>query len=272
MQFILRAPRQIGYLAVRIGYPRSASGTREQIVTMPTTEKPAWLDAAAKLDAMLGDKVPLSSPRSALPPTDVEVEDKPEAKLEPSKPESPPKAKPRSRLGGTPRATAAKGEEVDLAWQGFSSRAMLPSTILLTAATAAVVVWVRPLVPSWIVNEAVDAPVAACWLFQAVRWLYRTLAFQFRLTNRRLFRERGQLYPAEKPLDLALAVRAEARQTLLERICGVGSVLLVMEEASENQPPFELSGVRRPATLATRIDEAIKMAREGNVVALRMES
>jgi len=233
-------------------------------VTTPTTEKPAWLDAAAKLDAMLGDNVPLSSPRSALPPTDVEVEDKPES--------PPPKAKPRSRIGGTPRATATKGEEIDLAWQGYSSRAMLPSTVLLTAATAAVVVWVRPLVPSWIVNEAVDAPVAACWLFQAVRWLYRSLAFQFRLTNRRLFRERGQLYPAEKPWDLALAVRAEPRQNLLERICGVGTVHLVLEESGEGQPVIELSGVRRPAALATRIDEAIKTAREGNVVALRMES
>lgn len=242
-------------------------------MTTPTTEKPAWLDAAAKLDAMLGDKVPLSSPRSDLPPMDAEAEDKPEAKLEPSKPESPPpKAKPRSRIGATARASTAKREEVDLAWQGYSSRAMLPSTILLASATAAVVVWVRPLVPSWIVNEAFDAPVAAVWLFQAVRWLYRSLAFQFRLTNRRLFRERGQLYPAEKPMDLALAVRAEARQTLLERICGVGRVHLVMEAASEDQPAIELSGVRRPAALAARIDEAIKTAREGNVVALRMES
>src|SRR2546423_14710292 len=96
----LHRPRRFRYGAVRIGYDRPAPGTREPPVSTPTTAPPAWLEAAAKLDTLLGDKVSLSAARTASPPTENEDEGEPgspdrEAEGDPRAEEPPPEAKPR---------------------------------------------------------------------------------------------------------------------------------------------------------------------------------
>jgi hypothetical protein len=252
--------------------------------TTPTAAPPAWLEAAAKLDALVGEKVALSAARNGLPD---EIEDEaggPHEDESSAEPDAPPvrqeirapvkaiEAKQRPRI--TPPAVvmpaAAPTEEVELAWQGYSPATLLPSTIALAVVTGSVILLLRPLVPTWVLHEAADAPLAALWLLQAVRAGYRLFGYNYRLTTRRLFRDLGRLYPADEPLDLATVVRAEVRPSLMGRMIDVGTVRVISEEATPSKPALELVGVSRPQAFAARIDEAAKAAREGNVTMGRM--
>ena len=169
-----------------------------------------------------------------------------------------PRITPPAVISSTPAST----EEVELAWQGYSIRALLPSTIALAAVTVSAMVLLRPLVPTWMVHEAGDAPLAAIWLLQAVRAGYRLFGYNYRLTTRRLFHDRGRLYPPDAPLDLARVVRVEAKQSLLGRLIGVGTVGVIPEDAPAT---VELTGVYRPKALTAKIEAAAAAAREANV-------
>ncbi|HEY1381319.1 MAG TPA: hypothetical protein VGF55_31250 [Gemmataceae bacterium] len=284
-------------------------------MSTPTTP-PAWLEAAAKLDALIGDKVPLSVGKPAPSAEDVDEEER-EDEAEPETPEldddaeeeaesswehevpieslpfpgrqairpavesrppaaepvaeePPPQVWPRPRIAAPPAVVPEPAEETDLAWHGYAVAALLPSTFALAAVTVGTIIALRPLAPAWVMREAVDAPLAALWLLQAIRAAYRLLAYDYRLTTRRLFRGRGPLYPPEPPLELAAVVRADVRQTVIDRLIGVGTVRVIPEDATPSQPAVELAGVRRPKVLAAIIDEAAKAAREGNVVAARV--
>ncbi|HEY2910063.1 MAG TPA: hypothetical protein VGI99_07440 [Gemmataceae bacterium] len=244
-----------------------------------TASAPAWLEAAAKLDAMLGDKVPLADGRAALPPTDGESKPAAESKEKPTRPaerksaaEKPVETKPRSRIEAPPISATESSQEVEIAWRGYSPAALLPSTITLALASAITYYVVRPFVPALIVQESVDAPLLAVWMLQLIRAVYRLMAYNYRVTNRRLFRERGRLYQPEPPLDLATVARVEMIQTWFCRWAGVGKVRVVPEEAATIKLPIELTGIRKPGLLATRIEEAVKAAREGNVMAGRTPS
>src|SRR5437764_8391753 len=116
----------------------------------PTTPPPAWLEAAAKLDAIAADRVPLAPP-PAVRTTTVEVE---APAVE---------AKPPSRLPAAPVAvpdvpTEAR-QEVDLGWHGYDPGALLPGTLVLSVLTAGTLLEVRRLVPPSLVVEAVYAPL-----------------------------------------------------------------------------------------------------------------
>jgi hypothetical protein len=263
-------------------------------VSTPTATPPAWLEAAAKLDALLGEKVPVSAAKAEpADEVDSEFHEDPSAELreeedsegedregeapaEPfalaarQEPRPPAEAQPRPRITPPvviPAPAGDAAEETDLAWQGYAPFALLPSTLALAAATAVVTLAVRPFVPARVLHEAVDAPLAAAWLLVLVPAAYRLMAYNYRLTTRRLFRERGRLYTPEPPLDLATVVTVAAEQSRFERWLGVGTVRAV----AENGPPWALTGVRRPALLADMICDAAKATREGNITAARAE-
>jgi hypothetical protein len=239
------------------------------VSTTPTEAPPAWLEDAAKLDSLAGDDGPPS-----LTEESTAVETNVERKLPDEAVASRRSAmgtKPRPRI--TPPAIAPiipTTEEVDLAWHGYSAAALAPSTLALAAVTCGVILILRPLAPLWVIHESVDAPLAALWLLQAVRAVYRLLGYNYRLTTRRVFCDRGRLYPPQAPVDLATVIRAEARQSFLGRLTGIGTVRIVPEDSTPIRPPIDLIGVRRPKVLAARIEEAAQAAREVNVMMVRM--
>jgi membrane protein YdbS with pleckstrin-like domain len=206
---------------------------------------PAWLEAAAKLEAEEKAGVAVIDPPATA-------------------------AKPPSRIAGRPHIVLMPDvEEVDLAWRGYSLLGMIPATVVVALATVSAIVLIRPLVPTWIVHEAFDAPAVAIWVLQLIRAVYRFIAYDYRLTNSRLYRSRGPLYPPERPVDLASVVRADVHQTAIGRLLGVGNVTIVCEDDAANR---ELEGVRGANPLAARIDEAAKTARERSVSATRVRS
>jgi membrane protein YdbS with pleckstrin-like domain len=242
-------------------------------VSTPTAAPPSWLEAAAKLDALLGDKVPVRSEPEASATDDVDRRPGPEARAtgdsEPSL-TLPARTEPRPRITPPIIPASENGEEVDVAWRGWSPLAVVPSTLGLAALTALTLWVVRPLIPARVGPVAVEGPLAAAWLLQLVRGAYRLMAYNYRLTTRRLFRERGRLYRPEPPIDLATVIAVETAQNRLERWLGIGTVLVVPEDATPQVPGIEFIGVRRPKALADLIDAAAKAAHEGNVAAARI--
>jgi hypothetical protein len=249
--------------------------------TTPTATPPAWLEAAAKLDALVGEKLSPFAGRDHSP-AEEEIEEQADRAHESESPPEPVmqsvrlesrlsinaiEAKEHPRI--TPPAVVLPGatptEDTELAWHGYSAAALVPSTIALAALTCSAIVVLRPLVPAWVIHEAADAPLAALWLLQAVRAGYRLFAYNYRLTSRRLIRDLGRLYPRDEPLDLATVVRAEVRQSLFGRLTNVGSVRVIPEEATPSKLVVELAGVRRPKAFAARIEAAAAAAREANV-------
>jgi hypothetical protein len=271
-------------------------------VSTPTAAPPAWLEAAAKLDALLGDKVPVSAAKAKpaddedheIPEADAEADDREgkapseqeasatglskaplltlparkEALPARQEPRPPAGAKPRSRITPpiVPAASADATDETELAWLGYAPVALVPSVVVLAAASTAIILALRPLVPVHVLHEAVDVPIAAAWLLQLFWVAYRLTGYNYRLTTRRLFRERGRLYPPELPLELATVVTVAAEQSRLGRWLGVGTVRVVAEDG----PPWALTGVRRPGLLADMVTDAAKAARESTVSTARV--
>src|SRR5579871_4029527 len=161
---------------------------------MPTAAPPAWLEAAAAVEAPPEDRVPLAKPAPILT---VSLTTPPEA--EDPEPD---------------------GIETDAGRGGYAARMALPSLTACVLATAAWCLidrtWLPRRLPAW----TVFAPVAALWLSEAVRWGYRVLFLSYRLTSRRLFRDQGGLYPREEALDLADVARAQVVQNPMERLLG----------------------------------------------------
>jgi hypothetical protein len=233
-------------------------------VSTPTTAPPpSWLEAAAKLDALLGEKVSLPAANALSEPEASATDDSgPSLTL-------PARTNPRPRITPPVVPTSAAGEEVDVAWQGCSPLGLVPSMLGLAVATALTIFAIRPLIPARVGNVVVEGPLAALWLLLLIRGVYRLMAYNYRLTNRRVFRERGRLYRPEPPIDLTTVIAVEIKQSRLDRWLGVGTVCVVPEDATPEAPYVELNGVSRPKVLAAKIDAAAKGAHEGNVTATR---
>ena len=126
--------------------------------------------------------------------------------------------------------------------------------------------FIRPFMPERFMGEFTTLPLLALWAGQVVRGGYRLWAFRYRLTSRKLYRERGRLYPTDEPLDLATISKVEVERTRIQFFMGVGDVVVHSEESSK-RPPMDLSGVRWPKKFAALIESTAATARESTVTA-----
>jgi hypothetical protein len=114
-------------------------------------------------------------------------------------------------------------------------------------------------VPRGFVQGTILALSAAVWLAQGVRWGYRVFGYNYRLTTRRLYGDRGFLYQGFAALDLRAVARVLVRRRGIDRLLGVGQVYVVAEDVT--QPPLILDGVRRPQAVAELIRKQVQAAR-----------
>jgi len=145
--------------------------------------------------------------------------------------------------------------ETDLWWGGFCGWTMLPSFVVCGVLTVGLIFGAYLLWSDFGQAPALArlefyAVAAALWLFQLVRWVYRLVGFNFRLTTRRLFWSRGFLYPPTRPVDLKDVQGVRVLQSALERWLGVGRVGVQAKE------PALLVGVWEPEQVAERIRRA----------------
>jgi hypothetical protein len=161
----------------------------------------------------------------------------------------------------SPAACAAPEgpEEVDVWWGSYSSWTMLPSftVCLLLTGLLAWVIWA--LGPAGLFRLEFVGTAGLLWLVQGLRWGYRFFGFNYRLTTRRLFRQRGFHHLAEEQLDLAGIARVEVKSNWWRRRVGVGDVVVRAEDCA--RPPMVLKGLRRPEQVARLIRDWANRAR-----------
>jgi membrane protein YdbS with pleckstrin-like domain len=151
----------------------------------------------------------------------------------------------------------------DLAWIGYHPRAMAPA-IGVAAAASLVVSTGR-----WYLEDLSDFAERAgtlavfvtawgLWPALAALFLYRTVTYTYRLTDRALLVEFGFLAPPVPPVPLEAVDAVVTGQGWLGRRLGVGWV-----EVRAGARVVRLRGVRNPADFAVTLRDAVARAKEG---------
>jgi hypothetical protein len=157
-------------------------------------------------------------------------------------------------------APATAPEELDVWWGSYSGWTMAPSWAACVLLTGLIAWGAWVLVPRGFVQGTVLGLAGGLWLAQGFRWAYRVFGYNYRLTNRRLYRDRGFLYTEFAALDLAAVASVVVKRSGADRLVGVGQVWVVPEDKAKG--PLVLEGVGRPLDVAQAIREAVHAARE----------
>lgn len=168
-------------------------------------------------------------------------------------PESPPVG------GGEPHRPPRRGDpDVEL-WRGrYSGWAMFPTWVLLVLITAGViflgVVVSRRMEHPLTVWAVLMGIVVLLWLYHLALYLYRRYTVSYRLTTYRFFNEKGLLFRSVNSMEVIDIDDMSLEQNLLERIVGVGRVVLRTKDPSD--PFFVIRGLQKPEIAFAKIDGA----------------
>ncbi len=155
-------------------------------------------------------------------------------------------------------------QETDIWWGSYAGRTMTPSFVGCALLTGLFVwgVWLcwpkdenRP----YLERYTTYILVGAVWLFQLIRWVYRLVAINYRLTTRRLFRQRGFQTAATSAIDLANIATVRIERAALETYLKVGRLRIV--PVDNGKPPLVLEGVYHPDQIAALIMNQVQQAR-----------
>jgi hypothetical protein len=163
-------------------------------------------------------------------------------------PVSPPSLAAAGPVGEAP---ASLSEETDVWWGSYAGRSMTPSWAVCVLLTGLIIGGAWALVPRTFLQATILGVAGAVWLVQGLRWGYRLFGYNYRLTTRRMYCDRGFLYNGFASMDLTDIASVEVKRTWLDRLLGVGRVWLVARERA--RPPLVLDSVRRPLVVAKKI-------------------
>jgi membrane protein YdbS with pleckstrin-like domain len=151
----------------------------------------------------------------------------------------------------------------DLTWTGYHPRAMAPAIGL--AAVASLVVWTGRwyLEDLSVFTDRVGTLVVfilawAVWPALVAVFLYRTVTYTYRLTDRALLTDFGFLSPPVSPVALTEVTGVAISGGWLTRQFGVGWV-----EVRTRDRAVRLRGVRKPELFALAIRETVGKAKAG---------
>jgi uncharacterized membrane protein YdbT with pleckstrin-like domain len=158
------------------------------------------------------------------------------------------------------RPPAVRGQEVDVWWGSFAGRTLTPSFALCTLLTALIFWGTRTWVAErgW-VQLSFFGFAGALWLVQLTRWARRFFSYNYRLTTRFLYVDRGFLSLVAQRLDLRAVQRLQVRADWLQNLLGVGDVEVYLD--GDSKPAAVLQGLLAPARAADTLREAVKKAR-----------
>lgn len=135
-------------------------------------------------------------------------------------------------------------------WNGcYSPKAMLPTWVVVDLTAVAM------LVGGVLLNQTAWSFVAALALMMGVIfvWLYRRLAVRYRLTNQRLFHERGILWRITNRIELIAIDDLSFEQGPLERIMNVGDIHVFAHDSTN--PMLTLHGIDDVTKVFALIDQ-----------------
>jgi membrane protein YdbS with pleckstrin-like domain len=150
----------------------------------------------------------------------------------------------------------------DLAWTGYHPRALLPAVAL--AAVVSLVVWTGRYyledlsdLADRVGSLALFALGWAVWPALAAIFLYRTVTFTYRLTNRALLVDFGFLASPVPPIPLDQVTAVAIGGGWVLRRLGVGWIEVRTAERS-----IRLRGLRNPQLFAVSIRDAMSKMKE----------
>jgi hypothetical protein len=162
-----------------------------------------------------------------------------------------------------PAAVSAPVGEVDVWWDGYAVRALLPSFIVCVLLSAGIIaasyyLWgehgLRANLVRWLAYEL----NIALWLYHAARWAWRLGGNIYRLTTRRLYCWRRILSRPHATIELPAIRAVLVEQTPFEQWLKVGSIIV---QAEGQLAPIRLRGVRSPRQRAELIRQQVEKSR-----------
>ena len=156
------------------------------------------------------------------------------------------------------------GEEHEIWWSSFAGRALWRSS--LACILIGLAAYLGSFVPTGFRRSAflrygLEALIALLWLLQVLRWLYHKTAMNYRMTNRRLFRDKGFGNLRHLQIELTQVAQVVVRRRFLERWLGIGTVEVIPGDSSI--PVLIFEGVRDPDNVAIAIRAQVQKALEG---------
>jgi len=138
---------------------------------------------------------------------------------------------------------------------------MAPSFIVCIALTALIYAGARWWVPErgWL-QLTFFGLTTAVWLVQLVRWGQRFFTWNYRLTTRFLYVDRGLNTQLAQRFALASIDRVEVRCNWLEKWLGVGDLWVWIGDATK--PPAVLKALKGPRTVAETLRDMVRKAQE----------
>ena len=155
---------------------------------------------------------------------------------------------------------AAAVEEEHEIWAGRPSwrgrMAILVPGVLLTALVLVVCLWAGAPATVTLVVVGVVALVTIVWAFlETIRWKYT-------VTNRRVFVRHGLVSIHEQTARLERVQDITLRQTLFDRLFGVGSLLI--DTAGSSGGAFEFKALLEPTHVREVLDAAVRAEHEAH--------
>jgi hypothetical protein len=149
-------------------------------------------------------------------------------------------------------------EEVDVWWGAYSGWTMLPIFVICLVLTGLFGWGCWSLAPAELARLIFFSGSGLLWFVLLARWLWRVFGYNYRLTNRRLFQDRGLFYTNTLRANLADVVHVVVERAGWERLVSVGRIRIVLADGRT----LRLPGVRHPGHVAELLGECVKKARE----------
>jgi membrane protein YdbS with pleckstrin-like domain len=168
----------------------------------------------------------------------------------------------------TGKAEAALGDAITL-WEGrYSFRGMIDWVALSALASIAAIVlaiWRSWGGTGWL---AVLVFLVLLWGYQVSVYFVRRFGHRYRLTPQTFFHERGILIKSTSPLEIIRIDDIAMKQTLLERLLGVGTIRILSNDTTD--PLLVMKGIPDVQNAFATIDQARRAERRRR--ALRVDS
>jgi hypothetical protein len=152
-------------------------------------------------------------------------------------------------------------EELDLWWGSYSGRAMVPSFVVCLGLTVVLYVCTSWWVPQrgWL-QLTFTVFAGLLWLIQFGRWAHRCFTYNYRLTSRYLYVDRGFWPLVARRFALTAIGRVECKARPLDGWLRIGDVQVWL--ANEANAPVVLRALLSPRSAAETIRSAVKKAGE----------
>jgi len=164
-----------------------------------------------------------------------------------------------------PETQATKAADGQTLWEGrFDCRGMIGRVLLSALVTLGLIMlsiswsWLRG---QWLV---VLGMVVLLWVYQYLVYVARHYGHRYRLTGQTLVHDSGILVRSSSPIEIIAIDDISYRQTIFERVLGVGTIRIVSADRSD--PVLELHGIRDVAAAFSTIDQARRAERRRRAV------